>query len=262
MAALRSLERLEIAGRRWVAPPVIWAMLAQLGAAVITLLNLHFATTRHIAPIDPVLLHALVAAALGQAFRLPVWWIPINALFVPAALYSEVLPLPRIGFLLLLSVLILFYWTTYRTRVPLYLSGRRAVRRVVELLPQGRALKVLDLGCGFGGVLHAVSKERPECALLGFEIAPLPAWIGRWRHRRSRKVDVRRGDFWQETLAPFDLVYAFLSPQPMPELWRKVRAEMRPGTLFVSNAFAVPGVTADLVIPLGRGRAPLYVWRL
>jgi SAM-dependent methyltransferase len=244
-----------------VAPPVIWAMLAQLGAAAITLLNLHFAAAKHVEPIHPVLLHALAAAALGQAFRLPAWWLPINALFVPAALYSRDLAVPRVGFLILLTASILFYWTTYRTRVPLYLSGRRAVRRVVELLPQGQALKVLDLGCGFGGVLAAISAQRPDCELVGLEIAPLPAWIGRLRHRRSA-IEVRRKDFWQESLTRFDLVYAFLSPTPMPELWRKVRLEMRPGTLFVSNTFAVSGQVPDLVLPVRGSRSPLYVWRL
>jgi hypothetical protein len=28
----------------------------------------------------------------------------------------------------------------------------------------------------------------------------------------------------------------------MERLWRKVVAEMRPGTLFISNSFAVPGI--------------------
>jgi len=57
-------------------------------------------------------------------------------------------------------------------------------------------------------------------------------------------------------------VYAFLSPVPMPDLWCKVRTEMRPGSLFVSNTFDVPGVAPDRVITLGNGRRALLVWRL
>jgi hypothetical protein len=34
----------------------------------------------------------------------------------------------------------------------------------------------------------------------------------------------------------------------MPALWQKVRAEMRPGSLFISNSFAVPDVEASYVL--------------
>jgi hypothetical protein len=32
-------------------------------------------------------------------------------------------------------------------------------------------------------------------------------------------------------------VYAFLSPVPMAEVWRKASTELRPGALLVSNSF-------------------------
>jgi len=49
----------------------------------------------------------------------------------------------------------------------------------------------------------------------------------------------------------------------MEQLWAKARAQMRPGSLFISNSFGVPGVPPDLTLPLksSSGRA-LYVWRI
>jgi hypothetical protein len=47
----------------------------------------------------------------------------------------------------------------------------------------------------------------------------------------------------------------------MPSLWRKAQREMRPGTLFVSNSFTVPGVAPLKTIPYAAHRA-LYVWRM
>jgi hypothetical protein len=44
-------------------------------------------------------------------------------------------------------------------------------------------------------------------------------------------------------LAGQDVVYAFLSPAPMKQLWAKAQAEMTPGSLFVSNSFPVPGAS-------------------
>jgi len=49
----------------------------------------------------------------------------------------------------------------------------------------------------------------------------------------------------------------------MPALWEKVRREMRPGTLFISYRFAVPGVHPSAVVELqDLGRTQLYLWRL
>jgi len=68
-------------------------------------------------------------------------------------------------------------------------------------------------------------------------------------------------DFWEENLSAYDVVYAFLSPVPMSELWQKAKREMRAGSVFVSNTFRVDGEAPDSVIPLGGGRRSLYVWR-
>jgi hypothetical protein len=46
------------------------------------------------------------------------------------------------------------------------------------------------------------------------------------------------------------VIYAYLSPAPMERLWEKARAEMKPGSLFISNSFAVPGVSFDEVVEL------------
>ena len=49
----------------------------------------------------------------------------------------------------------------------------------------------------------------------------------------------------------------------MTRLWDKARREMRPGALFVSNTFAVPGVAPAYTLPVGdRMRSVLYVWRM
>jgi len=211
--------------------------------------------------LHPVLLHGVLAAGLGQALRLPLWWLPINGLFVPVAFWAQRLALNPTWFLAAFVLLLSLFWTTYRTRVPLFLSNRHTCERLASLLPAGGVGRLLDLGCGFGGVLLAVHRLRPKAILVGREIAPLPAWIARARLRRLRGADIRRGDFWQEDLSQYDLVYAFLSPEPMSKLWGKARAEMQPGTLFVSNTFGVDETIPDLTLDSG-GSRPLYVWRL
>ncbi|MBT7232228.1 MAG: hypothetical protein HN861_04265, partial [Rhodospirillaceae bacterium] len=71
------------------------------------------------------------------------------------------------------------------------------------------------------------------------------------------------GDFWKLDFGDYDMVYAFLSPEPMPALYDKVRREMKPGTMFVSNSFAVPGVPPDETIVLDdRRKTKLHIWKI
>jgi hypothetical protein len=71
----------------------------------------------------------------------------------------------------------------------------------------------------------------------------------------------RWGDLWQTSLSGHNVVYAFLSPAPMPALWEKARREMPPGSLFVSNSFAVPGAVATRVIEVDDARR-LYCYQI
>jgi hypothetical protein len=59
------------------------------------------------------------------------------------------------------------------------------------------------------------------------------------------------------------MVYTFLSPAPMEELWEKVKNEMRPGSVFITNSFPVP-VEADetIQISFGAREQRLFVHRL
>ena len=217
------------------------ALLAQLGAAVIAVAYAAAGLREGGTALHPILLHAILAAALGHAMRLPVWWLPINALFLPLAFWAQRLPVHPAWFLGGFALLLAFFWTTYRTRVPLYLSSRRTCEHIAALLPAESTARVLDLGCGFGGVLLTLHRLRPGLQLAGREIAPVPAWIARGSHCGVCQTSAAR--FLARRLLAYDLVYAFLSPEPMSQLWSKVRREMRPGTLFVSNAFGIDGVT-------------------
>jgi hypothetical protein len=72
-----------------------------------------------------------------------------------------------------------------------------------------------------------------------------------------------RGDFWQSSLADFDVVYAFLSPVPMPALWAKALREMRPGSYLISNSFEILRAKAETVIKVrDRRDTRLYCYRI
>ena len=213
-------------------------------------------------PLQHALCAGAVAAALGWAWQLPRWWLPINFLFMPGLVTMLSLALAAYWYLAAFALLLLVYWSVARTRVPLYLSSRKAWQAVAQRLPPGAV--VADLGSGLGGLLRYLAQQRPDGRYMGMEIAPLPFLLSWLRMRLcSGCYEIRWGSLWQADLHSFDVVYAYLSPVPMSDLWRKIQHEMRPGTLFISNTFQVPGIEPDDVVRLDDlHQSRLYIYRL
>ena len=210
-----------------------------------------------------VLLVGLLAVGAGRALGLGRGWWPfllglpwVVVLLLRHAPPVWVWPSALLG-------LALVYGGGIFTRVPLYHSNRDAWRALLALLPP-TPVRFCDLGAGLAGPLVFLARHRPESTFAGVEASPL-TWFLAWARTRPHRPNctVRWGTLWREDLASFDVVYAFLSPAPMADLFAKATREMKPGTLFVSNTFTVPGHAPHHRIPLtGRKDACLLVWRL
>ncbi len=185
--------------------------------------------------------------------------------FSPQYLLAQQVNIPAGVYLGAFLLLVLFYWSTFRTRVPLYLSDRKAWQAMTSLLPEAQAFRFIDLGSGLGGVPFYLEQRFPQGQFFGTEIAPAPWLISRLRawYKRSRVVFMRR-DYAAIDLSEFDVVFAFLSPAAMPDLWQQAQAQMHSGSLFVSLSFArsMHG-QPDQVVSLAEGaRHTLYVWKM
>ncbi|UGQ49248.1 class I SAM-dependent methyltransferase [Massilia endophytica] len=242
--ALRALLALLLA----LAPTALAAFALDAAGATPTLLH-------------GALLHGLSAMLIGWRLRLAAWWRPILLLFAPALLLALGLGLPSWVYLLVFGVLLLVYWSTFRTQVPYYPSGQDVWEAVAAQLPPGRAGRVVEIGSGLGGLSLYLARVRPECACIGVEIAPLP-WLLSWLRARlaGSRAQFLRGDYQQLDFGAFDLVFAYLSPAAMESLMRKARAEMKPGSLLISYEFPVPAYEADKTIVTTEGHPPLYIW--
>lgn len=249
--------------RRW--PPIATALLLQLLAAFVTVAAAYLLAPRGIrlTPLVAALLTGAIAASGAWLAGLERWWIVIQLSFVPAAIVASSLPIPRWLWFALFAALAAVYWSTFRTQVPLYLSSRQVRLALIPLLPAGR-FRFMDLGSGVGGVLTDLAQARPDGDYHGVESAPFP-WAVSWFRtvrRRPRNCRVHWGSLWDCDLSEYDVVFAYLSPVPMPALWEKARREMAPGSTFISNTFAIVTPPTRTVQVRDRHDSTLYLWTM
>ena len=241
--------------------PAFRALIVQLLAGVV-IAGLALTWSILLLPALPMIvwamLQAMLATLLAYHFSMARWWLAIHMLFLPALVLTLFMSLPSWLFLTGFALLFLVHGATYRTQVPTHLSRRAVVESVTDLLPAQSGFRCMDLGCGFGGVLSALALRRSDGEYHGIEAAILPFAVS-WIRGRLAGYGVSWGDLWKVDLGIYDVVYVYLSPTAMPGLWAKVRREMRPGSLLISNSFPIPGVAPTRTVSLRSG-VNVYLW--
>ena len=241
-------------------PPLILLVLAQ-GCGLLLL--------KLVSPLLPETIYAHLltqgafAAVAGHMLRLPRWWLPINLLLPLAIALTLTLKLPSWIYLLGFLLLLLMQWNSNTERVPLYLSNRKTWQSLEFLLPN-HDIRFIDLGSGLGGTLFHLAKRHPHGKFVGVESAPLPYVIARVRLALSglKNVELCYGNLWKIDLAPYNVLYAFLSPVPMKKLFDKANGEMQEGSLFISNSFVVPDHPAEQIHQVDdRRKTQLHCWQ-
>ncbi|WP_339486895.1 class I SAM-dependent methyltransferase [Pseudomonas sp. EL_65y_Pfl2_R95] len=247
--------------------PALVALLAQLLATA--LLTAVVLAANHLAGwrfgwLTAGLLQGLMAATLGRWLGLSRWWWWLNLGFVPALLAFGGAPLPSWVFLAAFLLLLLFNWNSFTERVPLYLTGAQGTQLLAGIIAQQPApLRFVDLGCGPAGPLLTLARQFPTGQFVGVETAPLSYLLAKFRALFQSNCSIRYQSLWRTDLAEFNVLYCFLSPAPMAALWQKSVQEMRPGALFVSNTFEVPGVAPEQTLQLNDWRdSSLLLWRI
>ncbi|MDF0605040.1 class I SAM-dependent methyltransferase [Neisseriaceae bacterium TC5R-5] len=220
-----------------------------------------FAPALH--PLRWAMLQGAAAWLLASLLRLPVWQRVIHLLFMPLVVFMQQQAFSPGWYLLGLLFTLAIGRNAVVERVPLYLSSQEVAQQLTWLLPQrGR---FLEAGCGDGRLALRLFQQRPDvriCALENAWGSWLLAW-GRWcAQGRPQRVRFVCRSFWQVSWSHYDVVYVFLSPEPMARIWQKFLAEGQPGSVLISNTFTIPDIPADQVILLsGTLQTELLIWR-
>jgi SAM-dependent methyltransferase len=137
-----------------------------------------------------------------------------------------------------------------RDRVPFFLSSDQVAQTLVQVMGQRQTRSFVDLGCATGGLLVRLARSRPQTQFFGVETAWLPYWVARMRAMRLPNLTIRRQSIWDLDLKGFDLVYCFLSPDPMPRLAGQFDEQADRGACLISNSFQIPGRKPGQTLPV------------
>jgi hypothetical protein len=248
-------------------PPVLKALVSLLVSGALTgvfiLLSSHYFDLRY--PLSYLLAGmGFLAAFIGFSFGLARWWGLILLVFPSALGAALLLNVPAWVYLFCFFALLIVYWNAAGERVPLFLTNARTWN-TLDTLIEDSTHSFIDIGCGVGGVLTYLARRHPDIQFTGIESAPIPWLISKLRVRLLglKNVSIHFQNMWAENLQYYDIVYCFLSPEPMERLFNKAKTEMQAGSKFVSNSFTVAGIEANTIIDVDDSRKTrLHVWIL
>ncbi len=250
-------------------PKIVLALVIQLLALGILALGVSVAPYFFPPPYSYeilVFIQALLAVLISRWIGLPMWWLFIQFLLSIGLYIGMAIEFNPVWALLLFGVLWLLFRNAITERVPLYLTNqttRQALKKAAKELSHTQPkIHFMDLGCGLGGNVVFMSQQHGVVQSHGVETAFIPYAFSKL-YSRIGGGEVFAQDIWKTDLSDYHLVYAFLSPEPMPKLWQKVLKEMPKGSVFISNSFAVPNVEPSDIWQLPDGRETiLYIYRL
>lgn len=141
------------------------------------------------------------------------------------------------------AIFFLFLSLAFLTGAPFVPSTNTVAKSMIDLSRIKRGAVIYDLGSGDGRLLFLAAQKGAKQAV-GLEINPylalyanLRAFFSPWHHI----VTSRWRNFWNVNLEAADIVYIYLLPWRMDKLGAKLKRELKPGALVVSNSFIFPG---------------------
>jgi SAM-dependent methyltransferase len=107
------------------------------------------------------------------------------------------------------------------------------------------SLKFVDLGSGDGRVVFRAAREGLFHASVGYEINPTLHLFAQIRKLMTPKywsnTRFECRDLWNIPLNNYDVVAVYGLSPIMDRLGKKMKEELKPGSIVVSNVFMIPG---------------------
>lgn len=129
---------------------------------------------------------------------------------------------------------------SFFTGAPWVPTPEARVLKMLELAKLKKGMKIYDLGCGDGRLVHLAAKKYDVNAV-GLELSPLVyAWACVRNYFLKSKSTLLLRDFRAVSLKDADVIVFYLLPNILEFMKPKFERELKPGALIVSYAFAIP----------------------
>ncbi len=205
--------------------------------------------------------HSLLAALFARLFKLSVIWQVLNAI-LPVAVLIMLQGTPPLVVKCIVCILLLLFVPTFYTKVPYYPSNNRIFKAVLDNLPKdNQKFNFLDAGCGSGRLLCYLAKHFPESNFVGVELNPFVFFVAKLISLPRKNVTIKYQNLWKVDFSNFDIIYAFLAPPLMVDIYQKVSEEMRAGTTFISNTFSAPVKETKRIEIQGKRQTDLFIYK-
>lgn len=157
-------------------------------------------------------------------------------------------------FLLLLVFVLPGMYSTIKG-APYLPTGEKRLKSMLDLAALTSEDRVVDLGCGDGKVIAAVSDYGVKEAI-GYEFSVPTFLVAKFRKfLRKGNEKIVFGNFWKKKFDDFDVVVCFLLEKTMLDFEKNIWPTLKKGTRVVSNEFKMKAVSPDRE----EGRVYLYV---
>jgi 16S rRNA A1518/A1519 N6-dimethyltransferase RsmA/KsgA/DIM1 with predicted DNA glycosylase/AP lyase activity len=142
------------------------------------------------------------------------------------------------GFILILVGFLLINTLGFLIGAPYAPTPNKNVKQLLKELKLTKKDVVYDLGSGDGRLLIEVSKFKAQA--IGFEINPFLYLFTLYRIKQIIRAKVYLKDFWKQDLSNATIIFAFILPQFMSRLEKKLASEVKPGTKVITYLANLP----------------------
>lgn len=153
----------------------------------------------------------------------------------------------KLGLLAVLILLLIPGIYAMTTGAPFVITRSRQMQSMLKL---GRFLakdRVVELGCGDGRIIRAVSEKGVKTAI-GYEFSlPTYLWAKISSFIKGKGERIEFANFWKKDFSKVDVVMCFLLQDAMNDFEKKIWPTLKKGTRVVSNTFKLKGVKPVVV---------------
>lgn len=159
------------------------------------------------------------------------------------------------------SIIIFFsLWSIYiiiKTKVPWAKTPQENLSKIFSEINLPKNSLIYDLGCGDGRTLFLA--EKMGYRAVGYELSLYPFLKGLIKKIIVKsKIKIRRKDFFKDNLEKANIVFVFLVSDVMEKLGRKLKKELRPGTIIISYGFTIPNWSAQKILDTKPSKTYFY----